>query len=45
MIGRVNAVLERHRDTPQYRRAFERWLPADAVEGYRAMYDEFLLAR
>lgn len=45
MIGRVNAVLARHRGTPQYRQAFERWLPADAVEGYRAMYGEFLISR
>ena len=45
MIGRVNAVLERHRGTPEYRQAFERWLPADAVEGYRAMYGEFLLSK
>jgi uncharacterized protein (TIGR02285 family) len=45
MIGRVNAVLERHRGTPEYRQAFERWLPAEAVEGYRAMYGEFLLSR
>lgn len=45
MIGRVNAVLQRHRDTEEYRRAFERWLPAGAVDDYRAMYDEFLLSR
>ncbi len=45
MIGRVNAVLERHRNTPEYRRAFEHWLPAGAVEDYRAMYGEFALSR
>jgi len=45
MIGRVNAVLERHRNTPEYRRAFEHWLPTGAVDDYRVMYDEFLLTR
>lgn len=45
MIGRVNSVLERHRGTVEYRQAFERWLPAGDVEGYRVMYDEFLLSR
>ncbi|WP_028576746.1 TIGR02285 family protein [Desulfomicrobium escambiense] len=45
MIVRVNAVLQRHRGTQEYRQAFERWLPAGAVEDYRAMYDEFLLAK
>ena len=45
MIGRVNAVLERHRNTPEYRRAFEHWLPTGAVDDYRVMYDEYLLTR
>lgn len=42
MIERVNAVLLRHRPTPEYRGAFERWLTPEAIPGYRAMYDDFL---
>jgi uncharacterized protein (TIGR02285 family) len=45
MLERVDAVLRRHRDTPAYREAFERWLPADAVAGFRGMYGEFVLSR
>jgi len=42
MIARVNEVLRRHRPEPEYRRAFERWLTPGSVEGYRALYEDFL---
>lgn len=42
MIERVDDVLLRHRTTPEYRQAFERWLTPEAIPGYRAMYDVFL---
>ncbi len=45
MIARVDEVLLRHRKAPEYRAAFERWLTPEAVEGYRAMYEDFLLSR
>lgn len=45
MIERVDEVLLRRRGDPEYRAAFERWLPPGAVEDYRAMYEDFLLAR
>ena len=45
MIARVDEVLLRHLGNPEYRSAFERWLTPGAVEGYRAMYEDFLLSR
>jgi uncharacterized protein (TIGR02285 family) len=45
MIARVDEVLLRNRGNPEYRAAFERWLTPGAVEGYRAMYEDFLLSR
>lgn len=45
MIGRVNEVLLRHRESLEYRQAFERWLPPGIIEDYRIMYDDFLMSR
>lgn len=45
MIERVDEVLLRRRADHEYRAAFERWLTQEGVEGYRAMYENFLLSR
>lgn len=42
MIYRVNEILLRHRGSPQYRQALERWLAPSVVEDFRGMYDDFL---
>ena len=45
MIGRVNRVLLRHRDTPEYRAALERWLPPGYLDDYRVLFDDFVTSR
>jgi len=45
MIERVNRVLLRHRDTPQYRAALERWLSSGYLDDYRVMFDDFVTSR
>lgn len=45
MIERVNEVLLRHRGTPEYRAAIERWLPSGALGDYRVMFEDFVRSR
>ncbi len=45
MIARVNEILLRHRGTPEYRAAIERWLPSGVLDDYRVMFDDFVTSR
>jgi uncharacterized protein (TIGR02285 family) len=42
-IQRINRVLLEQRPTAAYRAAYERWLDASSIEGYRKLYDEVFL--
>lgn len=45
MIERVNEILLRHRGTPEYRAAIERWLPSGVLNDYRVMFEDFVRSR
>jgi uncharacterized protein (TIGR02285 family) len=45
MIERLDRVLTRHRGTPEYREALERWLPPGYLDDYRVMVDEFVTSK
>ncbi|MCP4106208.1 MAG: hypothetical protein GY749_11830 [Desulfobacteraceae bacterium] len=45
VIGKIEAFLQKERQTEQYRSYMERWMPAEILKDYRHTYDtEFLKA-
>jgi hypothetical protein len=44
VIDKINTILLEQRPTMHYRAAYERWLDANSLERYRAVYQEVFLA-